>query len=370
MYLFKSRLITLLALSLFFICFSLLSLFIIDAPQSVQAAPAWTSASTVSDGVPQSIGGYASGCLQGGSLLPQQGSGYESIRRYRNRYYAHPATIHLLEDLGREVERAGLLPMEIGDLSQPRGGRMKYGHRSHQSGLDADIWFGGDPAYREGEGRQRKRRVKRKAKSKRWSAKTLRRALFDVDHPSAVKGWRETLDKKVWSTRHEQLLKRAANRPEVARIFVHFRIKEKMCEVYRSESKARDDTARDDTAREVAEEQTLWLRKLRPWYGHHQHFHIRLHCPPGSPECDNQGPLPKGLGCEGLEWFSKREKKERKRAAKKEEDKEIARRATLSARELKALKVAEAKEKRVRSAAAVERQELLMRRCRHLGPSR
>ncbi len=31
-----------------------------------------------------------------------------------------------------------------------------------------------------------------------------------------------------------------------------------------------------------------WLAKIRPWYGHDYHFHIRMRCPPGSSECKGQ----------------------------------------------------------------------------------
>ena len=31
--------------------------------------------------------------------------------------------------------------MLVGDMAQPRGGPMSFGHVSHQGGLDVDIWF-------------------------------------------------------------------------------------------------------------------------------------------------------------------------------------------------------------------------------------
>ncbi|MCC2113438.1 MAG: penicillin-insensitive murein endopeptidase, partial [Hyphomicrobiales bacterium] len=48
-----------------------------------------------------------------------------------------------------------------------------------------------------------------------------------------------------------------------------------------------------------------WLRKVRPWYGHHYHFHVRLDCPSSSGECKDQKAPPAGDGC-GAEldaWF-------------------------------------------------------------------
>ena len=33
-----------------------------------------------------------------------------------------------------------------------------------------------------------------------------------------------------------------------------------------------------------------WLEKVRPWWGHDYHFHVRLRCPGDSPECKSQPP--------------------------------------------------------------------------------
>lgn len=46
-----------------------------------------------------------------------------------------------------------------------------------------------------------------------------------------------------------------------------------------------------------------WLRKIRPWYGHDSHFHIRLSCPADAVSCENQAPIPAGDGC-GAELYS------------------------------------------------------------------
>jgi penicillin-insensitive murein endopeptidase len=48
-----------------------------------------------------------------------------------------------------------------------------------------------------------------------------------------------------------------------------------------------------------------WLRKLRPWWGHDEHFHVRLSCPGDSPDCERQKSMPEGDGCgEELESWS------------------------------------------------------------------
>ena len=83
----------------------------------------------------------------------------------------------------------------------------------------------------------------------------------------------------MWTEAHARLIKRAASYPEVARIFVHPPIKAELCK-----------WAKGDKS---------WLAKVRPYYGHNYHFHIRINCPKDSPTCKNQAPArPKdGTGC-------------------------------------------------------------------------
>lgn len=40
-----------------------------------------------------------------------------------------------------------------------------------------------------------------------------------------------------------------------------------------------------------------WLRKVRPWFAHRAHMHVRLRCPADSLECKDQDALPAGVGC-------------------------------------------------------------------------
>src|SRR5437763_14749000 len=60
----------------------------------------------------------------------------------RNRKWAHPEMVRLLERLSAKAHKdAGWPGILVGDMSQPRGGPMLTGHASHQVGLDADIWL-------------------------------------------------------------------------------------------------------------------------------------------------------------------------------------------------------------------------------------
>ena len=96
-----------------------------------------------------------------------------------------------------------------------------------------------------------------------------------------------TVDMSLWTPLHTKLIKRAASYPEVERIFVHPAIKQVLCE-----------QAGADGA---------WLRKVRPWWGHYYHFHLRIACPPGDPYCQSQSPVSGDDGC-GTEldgWFKK-----------------------------------------------------------------
>ena len=231
---------------------------------------------------------------------------------------------------------------------------MSYGHASHQSGLDIDVWFGVNERYQKKTQAKLIRKIKTDAKKQKWSKKKLRNSLFEARHPSLIKGRHEELNSEVWSSRHEALLTLAAKRPEVARIFVHFRIKEKMCELYRARPEAKKEPA------------PLWLRKLRPWYGHHQHFHIRLHCPKGSDQCEAQGPLPKGPGCEGVSWFSRVEKRKRLREKRRAEVAEKKRVAKLSSREKKQHKKEVAGRKRAKAQKKKAKRDQLVKFCRHL----
>ena len=50
-----------------------------------------------------------------------------------------------------------------------------------------------------------------------------------------------------------------------------------------------------------------WMDKVRPWYGHHDHIHVRLKCPADSPNCRKQPAVPENAGCADKDlafWFS------------------------------------------------------------------
>lgn len=213
------------------------------------------------DGRPQPIGSYTNGCLIGAQPLPYKGVGYQVIRMNKNRYYGHPDMISYLQRLGERAKAAGLPTMLVGDIAMPGGGRFLTGHASHQMGLDADIW------------------LRMGAMSDTDALNSDGKGLLVVNRKA------QRVDESIWNTNHAKLIKLAAEDPKVTRIFVNPAIKLKLCE-----------TAGADRH---------WLHKIRPWFGHDSHFHVRIACPQGAQYCENQAPLPAGDGCgeELYSWF-------------------------------------------------------------------
>jgi penicillin-insensitive murein DD-endopeptidase len=213
----------------------------------------------------RSIGGYSKGCLAGAVALPINGPTWQVMRLSRNRNWGHPNLISFLERLSANAAKVGWPGLLVGDMSQPRGGPMLTGHASHQIGLDADIWLRPMP----------NRELSVAEREEMSSTNVVAANGLDVD-PS------------VWTPAHGNLIRTAAEDPEVERIFVNAAIKKELC-------------------REAGENRS-WLEKVRPWWGHDYHFHVRIHCPADSPDCKPQPPPPAGDGCgKDLDyWFTEK----------------------------------------------------------------
>ncbi len=225
----------------------------------------WSDEQTPFPGPPRSIGKPAAGCLAGAESLPFDGQGYQVIRISRDRYFGNPATVTFIQDLGRKAKAAGLADFYVGDMSLPRGGPMPNGHASHETGLDVDIWDNLDP--------------------KPVLAPPDRE---EVPLPSMLTANGKALDPARFSARQVTLLRLAATDPRVDRIFVNAVIKRALCQ--------------GEFSATVGDR--AWLHRLRPWYGHNDHFHVRLACPEGSTDCEPQAPVPAGDGCDAsLTWW-------------------------------------------------------------------
>jgi penicillin-insensitive murein endopeptidase len=210
------------------------------------------------------IGGYTAGCVAGAEQMPITGDTWQVMRLSRNRYWGYPDTIALLKRLSVKAHKdAGWPGILVGDIGQPRGGPALSGHASHQIGLDADIWLTPMPDHM----------LSRQEREETSAVMMVRPDRLDVDP-------------QVFTAGHLTVLRDAAQEPSVQRIFVNAAIKKALCR-----------EAKGDRS---------WLSKIRPWYGHDYHFHIRMACPPGSNECKGQQPQAGGDGCSAGElafWF-------------------------------------------------------------------
>ncbi len=216
---------------------------------------------------PAPLGFYAKGCMAGAVALPTDGPTWQAMRLSRNRRWGNPAMIGFLETFSRDAARLGWgSGILVGDISQPRGGPMITGHASHQIGLDADIWFTPKPAQ---------------------PLSVQQRE--DLPFTSMLdKSKFLTVDNRRWSNTHARLIMQAASYPQVERVFVNPGIKKKLCETWTGDRSL--------------------LGKVRPVYGHDEHFHVRLSCPPGSSTCQKQADTPTSDDCNSKAfawWFTK-----------------------------------------------------------------
>lgn len=215
--------------------------------------------------VSESIGSYTAGCIRNSSELESEGKGFQVIRPSRERYYGNPEMISFIESLSENVntELNGLLL--IADISQQTGGPIPDDHSSHQIGLDADILLWQHPVAKQ---------------------RTLTISEREHIHPQSVLTQDETeVDEFKWDDINAEILRLASSDPRVDRIFINPVIKKKLCREHPD---------------------AMWLSKLRPWYGHDGHFHVRLKCPKGNYLCESQNPIEmggNGCGSDLASWF-------------------------------------------------------------------
>jgi penicillin-insensitive murein DD-endopeptidase len=211
----------------------------------------WSAQRTPAAGPPSAIGAYAGGCVQGAVSLPLSGTGYQVVRPSRHRSFGHPDLIGFIKRLAGAVKIKKLGVLIVGDLAQARGGPTPSGHRSHQSGLDVDLWY-------------------------TFPAPAAQRPLTSSERERTSPGVLVDLKTRnltpLWSPAISKRLELAASDPAVDRIFVHPAVKRALCAQFSPKAE--------------------WLRRIRPWWGHHDHFHVRLRCPIDSPDCEAQDPLP------------------------------------------------------------------------------
>ncbi len=229
------------------------------AAEAQTARTLFAAKATPTGHAPTPIGGHSRGCIAGAVKLPESGPTWQAMRLSRNHHWGDPETLGFIEDLSRSAAALGWSGLYVGDIGQARGGPVG-GHASHQSGLDVDIWY--TPAMRLNLSR---------AEREQLSAINVRSAD------------QRSLNAR-WTPAHDRLMEVAARDNRVERIFVTAPVKLRLCA----------QAGRGDAA---------WLRKLRPWWGHHDHFHVRLRCPAGAPGCLDPDPIPAGDGCADAVWW-------------------------------------------------------------------
>ena len=221
----------------------------------VAAKTIFGAAATPASLAARSIGFYSRGCLAGAVAIPTDGETWQVMRLSRNRNWGHPKLVAMVKRLAGDVAaKDGWQGLLVGDISQPRGGPMLTGHASHQIGLDADIWLTPMPD-------------RRLTRSEREALSATSMLGKDGIHA----------DPEVFTPHHAALIRRAASYDEVERVLVHPGIKKAMCE-----EKGVDRTH---------------FHKIRPYWGHHYHMHIRIACPPDSVGCRPQPPAGPEDGC-------------------------------------------------------------------------
>jgi len=132
---------------------------------------------------------------------------------------------------------------------------MLTGHTSHQIGLDADIWLTPMPSH-----------------------ELSREDREEMSATNVVAADGKDVDPSVWTPAHVAVIRAAAEDPQVERIFVNAAIKKALC--------------RD------AGSNRAWLYKVRPWWNHTYHFHVRVRCPADNADCHGQ---PEASGGEDAE---------------------------------------------------------------------
>lgn len=200
----------------------------------------------------QAIGEYYNGCIDGAKKIAFDNPYFQVIRPQNKRFYGHPNLITFIENLATNANKNDLPILLIGDMGMARGGPFLRGHNSHQSGLDVDIWY---------------RMVDKRLPEKQLKSPYAINIVSD--------NWYET--NKNYNNDIYTLIKLAANDEQVERIFVNAAIKKQLCL--------------------DSHDNKEWLSKVRPWWGHNAHMHVRLSCPKDSPLCVKQQAIKKDHGC-------------------------------------------------------------------------
>ena len=257
-----------------------------DASDKVLAKKIFGNFITPTKLTSESVGKYNKGCLNGGVELPVKGETWQHINSKRGRNWGHPRLIDFTKDLSQKVADFGWMGLYIGDLGNPRGGPTPYGHAAHQVGLEVDVKFR-KPATLD-------LSVEDSHNDRRYGKPSFKELNVVSKNQKNVNS--------NWTPEHMAILKAAAQDERVNKIFVNAAIKVWMCKNAGSTDRS-------------------WLMKIRPERGHSEHFHVRLKCPEGSPDCINTPLWNKYKNVDGcdkqLAWWVTDRLKPKKKVIKK-----------------------------------------------------
>jgi penicillin-insensitive murein DD-endopeptidase len=209
-----------------------------DLPERYKRAPC--SAMSLSIGAPNN----------GRQLRAKRLRSNPSLKIKRNsaaNNYGHPALVLMLQRSAKDIARASPASvMVVGDLSSERGGAIA-GHRSHQSGRDADVGF----YLRDDKGRQ-----------------VVLDRFVQIDREGRVLGEKGVYfdDHRNWLLVRSWLKDRRAG---IAHVFVAGHVRSRLL-AFAKGSKAR--AKYYDAANSL-------LRQPSNSSLHDDHFHVRIACP-------------------------------------------------------------------------------------------
>lgn len=161
--------------------------------------------------------------------------------------YGHPALVLMLRRSAKQISKdAGGIRMLVGDLSREGGGPL-YGHRSHQSGRDADVGFFATNS--KGKSVQLREFVKFGADGKSESSSNL---IFD--------DYRNWLLVQAWVT---------DTRAGLSHIFVSHGLRARLLAF----------ASKDARFKRYVERAAALLKQPEHGEPHDDHFHVRIACP-------------------------------------------------------------------------------------------
>ena len=213
----------------------------------------WADFTSPFEGATAAIGSSSAGCLSGAKKIDENPQSFILMRPSRGRLWGHTLLLSFLYDLALKVNKSEKSLLLIGDLTQPRGGRMRGNHVSHQTGLDVDLWF------------ELPSEIASTFSREEYSARSLvKEPLF-------------------WTEKQEKLVQLIAEDSRTERVFINPELKKRLCLKYKGAS---------------------WLHYVRPWWGHDDHLHVRLTCPASDVLCEKGPNIVQGDGCgEDLAWW-------------------------------------------------------------------